>query len=143
MRLAMIPALLCALSVSACNDAEQNDDAAETTKEAPATFAPSQEAGEKTAVEQEEAGMEKSETLRGTIVYKDMEGGFYALITKDGGRYTLHGLKDKFRQNGLIVEVTGKQKKDVMTITQFGTVFELESIKIIDDSMVRPREADR
>lgn len=75
-------------------------------------------------------------TLKGTIVFKEMEGGFYAFISDNGERYTLQKLDKKFHRNGLIVKVTGMPKPDVMTITQYGTVMQVESVEILDASRV-------
>ena len=75
-------------------------------------------------------------TLTGTIVYKEMEGGFYAFIAENGDRYTLQKLDKKFHRNGLIVKVTGMPMPDLMTITQYGTVLKVDSVEILDASRV-------
>ena len=56
-------------------------------------------------------------TLTGTIVYKEMEGGFYAFIAENGDRYTLQKLDKKFHRNGLIVKITGMPMPDLMIRT--------------------------
>lgn len=83
-----------------------------------------------------EASDKKQVTLTGAIFYKELEGGFYAFITDDGGRYTLHGLDSVFQKNGLRVEITGLPKPDMMTITQFGTVLEVIHVEVLDASKV-------
>lgn len=75
-------------------------------------------------------------TMKGSIVFKDLEGGFYAFIAENGGRYTLHGLDETYQKNGLIVEVKGTPKPDMMTFTQFGTVLEVSGVKVLDTSKV-------
>ena len=75
-------------------------------------------------------------TLTGTIVYKEMEGGFYAFIAENGDRYTLQKLDKKFHRNGLIVKITGMPMPDLMTITQYGTVLKVDSVEILDASRV-------
>lgn len=122
--------VLAACGLSACND-EDKASSAQTTLQAESG------ADETTEIKEEEA-MEKSQTITGTIVYKDMEGGFYALTTKDGKHYSLQGLDKKYHQNGLVVKVTGQPMPDVMTITQFGTVFRVADVEIISDAMVKP-----
>lgn len=87
---------------------------------------------------QEDSSMEKTKTVTGTIVYKQLEGGFYALIGEDDARYTLQGLDKKYHQNGLVVKVTGTPMPDVMSITMFGTVFKVDSVEVISDAMVKP-----
>ena len=75
-------------------------------------------------------------TMKGSIVYKDFEGGFYAFIAENGDRYTLHGLDETYQKNGLIVEVKGTPKPDMITFTQFGTVLQVSSVKVLDSSKV-------
>ena len=75
-------------------------------------------------------------TMKGSIIYKDLEGGFYAFIAENGDRYTLHGLDETYQKNGLIVEVKGTPKPDMMTFTQFGTVLQVSSVKVLDTSKV-------
>tara|TARA_B100002049_G_C15943244_1_gene317272 strand:- start:278 stop:712 length:435 start_codon:yes stop_codon:yes gene_type:complete len=142
MRTAFLPVIIASLCLSACNE-ETSSESAGAEKSAPKELSAAPAEVKQGANEEltEEKPMTKSETLTGTIVYKEMEGGFYALITKDGGRFTLHGIKEKYRQNGLVVKVTGKQQPDLMTITQFGTVFQVEDIVIVDDSKVKPIQA--
>ena len=75
-------------------------------------------------------------TMKGSIIYKDLEGGFYAFIAENGDRYTLHGLDKTYQKNGLVVEVKGTPKPDVMTFTQFGTVLQVSGVKVLDTSKV-------
>ncbi|MEC8417392.1 MAG: ribose-phosphate pyrophosphokinase [Pseudomonadota bacterium] len=75
-------------------------------------------------------------TLTGSIIFKELEGGFYAFITESGDRFTLHNLDEQFQQNGLIAKVTGVPKPKMMTFTQFGTVLQVTSVEIIDSSKV-------
>ena len=74
--------------------------------------------------------------LTGSIIFKELEGGFYAFIAESGDRYTLHNLEEQFQQNGLIAKVTGVPKPKMMTFTQFGTVLQVTSVEIIDSSKV-------
>jgi len=78
-------------------------------------------------------------TLTGSIVFKELEGGFYAFITESGDRYTLHNLEEQFQQNGLIAKVTGVPKPKMMTFTQFGTVLQVTNVEIVDSSKVTNR----
>ncbi|WP_147291801.1 hypothetical protein [Alteromonas aestuariivivens] len=84
----------------------------------------------------------QAETLTGTIVYKTMEGGFYAFEAENGKHYTLQGLDNSYRRNGLKVMITGMALPDVMTFTQYGTVFKITSIEVLDDSQVTPPPSD-
>lgn len=89
-----------------------------------------------TQAETVENTVEGEVTIKGSIIFKDLEGGFYAFIAEDGGRYTLHGLDKAYQKNGLIVEVKGTPKPNMMTFTQFGTVFQVSDVKVLDTSKV-------
>ena len=89
-----------------------------------------------TQAEAVEADAKGEVTMKGSIFYKDLEGGFYAFIAENGDRYTLHGLDETYQKNGLIVEVKGTPKPDLMTFPQFGTVLQVTSVKVLDTSKV-------
>ena len=89
-----------------------------------------------TQAEAVEADAKGEVTMKGSIFYEDLEGGFYAFIAENGDRYTLHGLDETYQKNGLIVEVKGTPKPDLMTFTQFGTVLQVTSVKVLDTSKV-------
>jgi hypothetical protein len=89
-----------------------------------------------TQAEAKEVSVNDSVTLKGSIIYKELEGGFFAFITESGDRFTLHGLDEDYHQNGLIVEIEGVTKPEMMTITQFGTVLEVLNVKVLDTSKV-------
>lgn len=135
----LIPFTLCAalLSLSACSD-EQEMKPTSLDEQNTSTLPTLDSETEKAMVEQktENADMDESTVLTGMIVYKELEGGFFAFIADNGDRFTLHGLTDAFKKNGLIVEITGTAKPNMMTITQFGTVFEVKDVTVIDASKV-------
>ncbi|MCW8090676.1 hypothetical protein [Alteromonas sp. ASW11-130] len=79
-----------------------------------------------------------SQSMTGTIVYKNLEGGFYAFNSDSGEKFTFQRLPKEFHKHGLKIKVWGKPRKDVMTFTQYGTVFEVEKAEVIDDSQVKP-----
>ncbi|GAB7015010.1 hypothetical protein [Methanogenium cariaci] len=64
----------------------------------------------------------------GTVVYNDLEGGFYGIVTDDGTRYLPINMPDEFKQDKLPVTFTGIVQKDVVTIQQWGTPLELSEI---------------
>ncbi|MDB2330338.1 ribose-phosphate pyrophosphokinase [Alteromonas sp.] len=139
LRQILIPFTLCAvlLSLSACSDEQEMKPTSLDEQNTPALPTLDSET-EKAMVEQktENADMDESTVLTGMIVYKELEGGFFAFIADNGDRFTLHGLSDAYKKNGLIVEITGNAKPDMMTITQFGTVFEIQEVTVIDASKV-------
>lgn len=64
----------------------------------------------------------------GTIVYQNLEGGFYGIVGDDGANYLPLNLPDEFAQDNLSVTFTGIVQRDVATIQQWGTPFELIEI---------------
>jgi len=76
--------------------------------------------------------------LVGTVTYLSFEGGFYGFIAKDGAKYTINKLSDEYRKNGLIIEIIAEPIYDMATTTQFGTLLNVHSIKVLDDSKVEP-----
>lgn len=82
------------------------------------------------------AGKPKMMTLRGTVLYKTMEGGFFGFDADNGRKYTPSGLKAEHRKNGLIIEVTGTINTNMATFQQYGPILMIHSVKVIDDSNV-------
>ena len=142
----LLTTLATSLLLCACSDNDETPTSEQVDKEAMSAqetqTSPDQEMPKTLIaepVEQEAAteSMEKNEvTLTGSIIYKDLEGGFFAFIAENGDRYTLHGLDESHQRNGLIVEVNGVTKPDVMTFTQFGTVLQVKEVKVLDSSKV-------
>lgn len=75
-------------------------------------------------------------TITGQILYQAIEGGFFGFIANNGDKYTPRGLDNKYRQNGLIVELKAELIPDIVTTTQFGKVIKVLEIKVIDSSKV-------
>ncbi|GFD80088.1 hypothetical protein KUL118_29500 [Tenacibaculum sp. KUL118] len=130
-----------ALTLIACSSDEENKDVTMVDKEkqiqSEAESVPKELVAEPvTQAEAVEENVKGEVTMTGSIIYKDLEGGFYAFIAEDGGRFTLHGLDETYQKNGLIVEVKGTPKPEMMTITQFGTVLQISSVKVLDTSKV-------
>ncbi|MEQ3638132.1 MAG: ribose-phosphate pyrophosphokinase [Alteromonas sp.] len=136
--------LAAALSISACTEEDKKVEStmyekenAKTDKLKAQENAPTELKAEPvTQAEAKEVSVNDSVTLKGSIIYKELEGGFFAFITESGDRFTLHGLDEEYHQNGLIVEIEGVTKPEMMTITQFGTVLEVHNVKVLDTSKV-------
>ncbi|MCW8108830.1 hypothetical protein OPS25_10030 [Alteromonas ponticola] len=90
------------------------------------------------APKQEKSDKGIMQSMTGTVVYKNLEGGFYGFINENNEKFTFQKLPQEFNKHGLKIKVWGKPRKDVMTFTQYGTVFEVEKAEIIDDSQVKP-----
>ncbi|ALS98124.1 hypothetical protein [Lacimicrobium alkaliphilum] len=100
---------------------------------------PSQTQNANQASENMNTQASEKETIRFTaeVVFKNLEGGFFALIAKDGSKYQPMGLAQEFRRHGLIVEVEAEKVTDMVTYQQFGTLVRIINIKILDESGVR------
>jgi hypothetical protein len=66
--------------------------------------------------------------LHGTVVYKDVEGGFFAIDGDDGKTYDPINLSDSFKINGLKVNITAKLRNDMGSIHMVGDIIEIVKI---------------
>ena len=73
-------------------------------------------------------------TIKGQVMFQEIEGGFFGFIDEKGKKYTPIGMNKKYLRHGLIVELTGTLLPNVMTTTQFGEVIKVKSVVIIDDT---------
>jgi hypothetical protein len=76
-------------------------------------------------------------SIKGQIVFNEFEGGFYGFIADDGSKYTPMQMDKAHQRDGLIVEITGQLMPNMMTITQYGTVLKVNSVKVIDDTQAK------
>lgn len=65
----------------------------------------------------------------GTVMYVDLEGGFYGIVADDGERYLPADLPVEFRQDGLRVAFTADRATGAATLQQWGTPVDIVSIK--------------
>ncbi len=72
-----------------------------------------------------------NEWQQGKIIFKNLEGGFYGLITDKQQKLLPVNLAISFQKNGLIVKFKGQELTDIMTIQQWGTPFKLSNIELI------------
>lgn len=82
-------------------------------------------------------------TYPGTIKFKNLEGGFFALHTQSGERFTLKGLTSPYRRDGLVVEITGHVDDNAITFTQYGKLLIVDTVTVIDDSQANPINSPR
>lgn len=140
--LTLITALTVLVSLTACSGEEETGESTMVEKSSEASQPASKELPttltSKPTPEPiaKDVSVDDEVTLTGSIIFKELEGGFYAFIAESGDRYTLHNLEEQFQQNGLIAKVTGVPKPKMMTFTQFGTVLQVTSVEIIDSSKV-------
>lgn len=83
---------------------------------------------------QAEKQAENMINVTGTIVFKGMEGGFYALDADDGRKFMPQGMNKDMLKHGMKVQVTGIILKDMMTFQQYGEVLKVTEAVVLDDS---------
>jgi hypothetical protein len=124
--------LLMIVSISGCgSNANTNDTASNTPQVSEHT---SEMKVFKSINEPKQANQQM--ILKGQILYQQMEGGFYGFVAHNGDKYMPTGLHDKYRKNGLIVELKVEVMSDTLTIQQFGEVIKILEIKVLDSSKV-------
>ncbi|HEU5305414.1 MAG TPA: DUF3221 domain-containing protein, partial [Gemmatimonadales bacterium] len=65
----------------------------------------------------------------GIIRYHELEGGFYAIQSKEGETYNPINLPEAFRQDGLPVSVRLRLRDDLLGIHQAGPIVEIIEIR--------------
>lgn len=73
------------------------------------------------------------QTFNGEIRKREIEGGIYLIVTDDGDRYQPVNLPEKYKSDGLEVEVTGQVRRDMASIGMAGTLFEIKAIRAAAD----------
>lgn len=66
--------------------------------------------------------------IQGTIVRKNIEGGFYAIDSDDGRKYNPINLSESFMKDGLKVKVTARLRMDAMSVYMYGAIIEVVEI---------------
>lgn len=67
--------------------------------------------------------------IEGIIRYHELEGGFFALQSRDGETYNPTNLPEEFRQDGLPVSAKVRIRGDMMGIHQVGPLVEIVDIR--------------
>ncbi len=68
----------------------------------------------------------------GTIIYQDLEGGFFGLVADDGSKYDPLNLDEAFKQDSLRVRFRARRRTGVMTIRMWGQPVEILDMTRID-----------
>jgi len=66
--------------------------------------------------------------ITGTVVYKNLEGGFFAIDGDDGKKYDPISLPENLRRHGLKVKVTARLKPDAVSFHMYGPIIEVVNI---------------
>ncbi|WP_292464453.1 protease inhibitor I42 family protein [Methanolobus sp.] len=65
----------------------------------------------------------------GTVIYVDLEGGFYGIAGEDNTNYDPMNLEEEFMEDGLEVEFTAYPVEDMMSIRMWGQLVEIRSMQ--------------
>lgn len=78
----------------------------------------------------ENAGNDDRDVLNitGTVVWKPLETGFFAIDADDGQGYEPINLPREYQKNGLRVRVTAVERKDMASINMYGKIIEIITI---------------
>ena len=69
----------------------------------------------------------------GTVKYMEFEGGFFGIVDENGAKLLPRKLPNKYRKSGTVLKFKGFEKKDMMTIQQWGSVFEITEVELIKE----------
>lgn len=70
-------------------------------------------------------------TFAGTVEFKDLEGGFFAIDADDGQGYDPINLPAELSVDGLRVQVTARIRNDMASIRMYGIIIEITEIATI------------
>ncbi|MCI0574276.1 MAG: DUF5818 domain-containing protein [Myxococcaceae bacterium] len=70
-------------------------------------------------------------TLKGRVVFRDVETGVWVLETDDGKSYQLAGGDRGIKKDGRSVEVTGRVERGLLTTAMVGPVFHVASYRFL------------
>ena len=74
----------------------------------------------------------------GTVKYMEFEGGFFGIVDENGTKLLPMKLAKQYRKNGTVLKFKGYIIKDMATIQQWGTPFEITEVELIKEGEVIP-----
>lgn len=74
---------------------------------------------------------EKKMWHQGKVIYLDLEGGFYGIVSESGAKFLPMSMPKEFLQSGAIIKFRGKMIKDIVTIQQWGQPFQIQEVELI------------
>lgn len=119
--------LTCAVAFTGCKDGpippKQTED---TEPNVPEPNVP--EPNEPSSIEVPKMPPKDTFEITGTVVYKDIEGGFYAIDADDGRKYDPINLPENFKKNGLKVKLTARLKRNAVSFHMYGSIIEIVDV---------------
>jgi len=81
--------------------------------------------------EKKEQMVQQAKWQQGEVVFVELEGGFWGIITNDGQKILPHGLPKALAVAGSKVRFQGKIIKDAVTIQQWGQVVKITKAELV------------
>lgn len=79
------------------------------------------------------SGESEIRNMKGTVVYHEIEGGFWGIIADDGRKFNPINLSEKFQVENLRVQFDAKVKKGMVGIHMWGEYVEILKIEKLED----------
>ena len=118
--------LMCCMTLVGCDD---KSDSKPMQPADPAVFDPNKSAPEESPPTDRSMATDPSTfEIQGTVVHKNLEGGFYAIDGDDGRKFVPINLSERFMKDGLKVKVTARPKRDTMSFRMYGEIIEIVEI---------------
>jgi len=76
--------------------------------------------------------------IKGKVVFVQLEGGFWGIVSEDGQRYDPHSLAPMFQKKGILVRVKARISDRVVQIHMWGRPIEILKIQEINGDQGRP-----
>jgi inhibitor of cysteine peptidase len=67
----------------------------------------------------------------GTIVYNDLEGGFFGIISDDSTRYNPVNLPEAFKRDGIRIRFSGTPDHKAASVQMWGIIYRISEIEVI------------
>lgn len=85
---------------------------------------------------------EREVQFTGTVIYLDIEGGFYGIEADDGTKYLPINLPRRLRRRDRPrVRVKGTLRPDMVGFYMWGTYLEIDEIETLDAASPEPRQS--
>lgn len=125
--IAIFMILTCAVAFIGCKDSsEPPEQPRDAEPNVPEPNAP--EPNEPTSTDIPATPPANTFEITGTVVYKNLEGGFFAIDGDDGKKYDPISLPQNYRRDGLKVKVTARLKLDAVSFHMYGPIIEVVNI---------------
>jgi hypothetical protein len=70
--------------------------------------------------------------ITGTVIYMDLEGGFYGIKGDDGNKYDPLNLSSEYQKDGIRIKAGISFEKNVSSIRMCGKIIRINQIMLLD-----------